>query len=376
MSTGVEERVHKSSPLTQAVAEAIGISRMIRLGGIDLMRLHRYFQSPKKKDLAIPDDAEVIAILIPGFSGPGTTMDWLAQRLTRDKVYAMTWGDHTNFGPFPHIVDHLYELIKDVSEHTNKKVVLIGHSLGGVYALHANRLFPEYVEGAITLGSPCETTLEGLAEATVLGKAAQLLANEYVHVILHKEMILNWGPESSKDNPQGWRFAVAASLDNIVDAFSTLLEDDERTRSVIVKSDHCGLPTNGLIARMVDTVIRTGDVHVDFSDSINKRLLTRDDLHKVNGLPQYVKVLNHMTRGHRHRMKILHGVVDNARDAGQELLINAPKNALDLLTRPLLDPQGATNNARVILPEGVVHLDDARQLLRQPVIPMPAVAHR
>ena len=363
MSADILEREHHSSPWSNAVAELVGISRMVRLGGIDLIHPHRYFIPPKKLDIKIPEGTEHIAILIPGFMGPGTSLDWLANKLSKDGVYAITWGDHTNFGPFPHIIDNLFELIKEVSEKSGKKVVLIGHSLGGSYASHANHMFPEYVEGAITLGSPIQTTLEGLADATVMGRAATLLANEYVHFLLHEGIVTSWGPESAKEDPEGYRLAVAASLDTIVDSFACLLNESDKTRNVIVKSDHCGLPTNELVVRMIDKVIRSGNVHIDFGEKINQRLLDFDDLEKVNGLPSSVKVFNHFLRGHRRRMKQLTEFLESAKSQGIHYVSNAPRALVDATTRPLLDPIRAEENAdpeTIVFPTNVVDLDSER----------------
>ncbi|HMS25703.1 MAG TPA: alpha/beta hydrolase, partial [Acidimicrobiia bacterium] len=370
MSTDISTAEHHSPPLPQAFAELVGLIQMVKHGGVKPHALRQYL-IPEKPDVVIPKGTEYVAILIPGFLGPGTSMEWLAKRLSRDKVFAMTWGDHGNIGPFPHIIDPLFELIQEVSERSGKKVVLVGHSLGGTYALHANHLLPQYVQGAITLGSPIQTTIEGLAEATVLGRAASLLANEYIQQLLHDGIISSWAPEHTKPDPEGYRLAIAASLDSIVDAFACLLHESENTRNVIVKSDHVGLPSNELVARMIDAVVRSGDVHVDFGEKVNNRLLTMEDLERVNGLSSTVKVLNHMTRGHRRRMKALETLLEEVGTTGLNLVSNIPTSAFDAvgtvlreaqsaglhlvglpqevleaLTRLTLDPQQAAENAR------------------------------
>ncbi len=363
MSTDISAREFTHSPWSHVIAELVGLSRMVRLGLINPLKLHNYLV-PQRQEVVIPKGTEHLVILLPGFSAPGTSMDWMAKRLTHDKVFAMTWGDHANIGPFPHIIDPLFELIKEASEKSGLKVVLVGHSLGGCYALHANHLFPEYVQGAVTLGSPIQTSIEDLAEATVLGHAATLLANEYIQKLLHEGIVSSWAAEHTKSQPEGFRLAVGATFDTIVNVYATLLHDADNTRSAIVKSDHVGLASNELVARMIDAVVRSGDVNVDFGAKVNARLKTIEDLETINGFGSVERILNHMLRNHRYRMKIFERMIDELKTTGLDLISNAPAKAIDTLTNPFFDPFGSVENAKPgrngcrpsQLPHGVVDL--------------------
>jgi pimeloyl-ACP methyl ester carboxylesterase len=59
-----------------------------------------------------------------------------------------------NFGVRVDLINGFAKLIRKVSDESNQKVTLIGHSLGGVLSKELAKMFPAHVEQVISLGSP------------------------------------------------------------------------------------------------------------------------------------------------------------------------------------------------------------------------------
>jgi hypothetical protein len=65
------------------------------------------------------------------------------------------WDNGVNLGFDEATAQHLKKRLRQVfDENDGKKVTLVGHSLGGVYARELAREFPDMVRGVITLGTP------------------------------------------------------------------------------------------------------------------------------------------------------------------------------------------------------------------------------
>lgn len=114
--------------------------------------LHRASPKPDRKKPVLS---------IPGFSGPEFTLAPMTRYLRKLGFDAQTWGLGTNRGPKNGGLDHMDEIaammadkIVNMATHSEEKVSLIGHSLGGIYARELARRFPEHIDRVITLGSP------------------------------------------------------------------------------------------------------------------------------------------------------------------------------------------------------------------------------
>jgi esterase/lipase len=94
-------------------------------------------------------------LLIPGFTAnDGMTLP--LRDALREKGYnAQAWGGGRNLGLNDKTANHLREKIEKLfKENGNRKVTLIGHSLGGFYARELAREFPHMVRDVITIGTP------------------------------------------------------------------------------------------------------------------------------------------------------------------------------------------------------------------------------
>ena len=95
-----------------------------------------------------------VVILLPGFAtGPGR-MRYMARQLERAGHTVKRWGRGHNLGATEDIVDTLAERVCDVHRRYGQKVVLIGWSLGGVFAREVAKDQPDCVAKVISMGSP------------------------------------------------------------------------------------------------------------------------------------------------------------------------------------------------------------------------------
>ncbi|WAT17790.1 alpha/beta fold hydrolase [Aurantiacibacter sp. MUD11] len=101
-----------------------------------------------------PAGSPKVVILLPGFATGPWRMRYMAQQLERAGHKVKRWGMGYNFGPTPENFRQLGDRLCSVRERYGQDVVLIGWSLGGVFAREVAKLHPECVERVITLGTP------------------------------------------------------------------------------------------------------------------------------------------------------------------------------------------------------------------------------
>jgi len=113
-----------------------------------LARFHKSFGRLGERG---PEDGPKLMVL-PGFvAGDRTTLG--LQRALAEAGYRVAgWGLGTNRGATPETLDKLVSQIEAFGR--GEKVILLGWSLGGVFAREAAKLRPDLVEKVVTMGSP------------------------------------------------------------------------------------------------------------------------------------------------------------------------------------------------------------------------------
>lgn len=92
-------------------------------------------------------------LVIPGFLGSDLSTGRLRRFLKKIGYTPYAWGLGRNYGDISQL-NILLEQIGSLYEKHQKKVSLIGWSLGGVYARQLAKAKPELVRQVITMGSP------------------------------------------------------------------------------------------------------------------------------------------------------------------------------------------------------------------------------
>ena len=94
-------------------------------------------------------------LVIPAF----TSNDWptspLRRALKRQGYKAYAWKGGLNLGITEETMKHVHTRLKKIyEENGNRKVTIIGHSLGGFYARALAQEFPEMVRAVVTIHTP------------------------------------------------------------------------------------------------------------------------------------------------------------------------------------------------------------------------------
>lgn len=93
-------------------------------------------------------------IIIPGFMGSDVLSLRLRRTLAIAGYEARGWGMGVNTGLRQDTIDRLLALLVETQAATGRPVVLVGWSLGGIFAREVAKLRPELVERVVTLASP------------------------------------------------------------------------------------------------------------------------------------------------------------------------------------------------------------------------------
>ena len=93
-------------------------------------------------------------LVIPGYSVGDTPTTPLRAYLHSLGHDARGWGLGTNAGDVDEAVERMIPRLAQLAETAERRVTLIGWSLGGVIARELTRHVPEHVERVVTLGTP------------------------------------------------------------------------------------------------------------------------------------------------------------------------------------------------------------------------------
>ena len=90
--------------------------------------------------------------MIPGFVASDKTCNELRQSLCEAGWRTYPWDLGLNKGAHPDVLRHLRQRLEVI--HDGRPVLIVGWSLGGLFAREIAREVPELVQAVVTLGSP------------------------------------------------------------------------------------------------------------------------------------------------------------------------------------------------------------------------------
>lgn len=125
--------------------------RFLREASYPLSPLTRQFR--RKPNITRAGNPQVVLVL-PGFLAHPVTMRYLASQIERAGHIAHHWDLGINLGPTEARLQLLDAQIARMYERHNQPIVLLGWSLGGLFARELAKRQPELVAKVITLGSP------------------------------------------------------------------------------------------------------------------------------------------------------------------------------------------------------------------------------
>jgi pimeloyl-ACP methyl ester carboxylesterase len=93
-------------------------------------------------------------LLVPGFLAGDYTLGWMARHLREQGHRTYRTGIFANIGCLEEGTQALERRLERIAERRDRKVVVVGHSLGGMMARGLAARRPDLVSGIVTMGSP------------------------------------------------------------------------------------------------------------------------------------------------------------------------------------------------------------------------------
>jgi pimeloyl-ACP methyl ester carboxylesterase len=196
-------------------------------------------------------------LLIPGFMAGDATLypfaNWLRAR--GHQVYFS--GILANTDCPRRAVDRLGRILTELSAKTKGKLVIIGHSLGGIYARELARRFPTLVDQVILMGSPIHEPhnhsnpfVKMLASLTQRITGANCNCPGYLPDVCGINQV---GP------PPGIRETLIYSKSDGVVDWESCIEVGPAIKALEVKSTHMGIPYSLDTLKIIRERIETTD---------------------------------------------------------------------------------------------------------------------
>jgi len=167
-------------------------------------------------------------MLLPGFATHPIRMRYMAQQLERAGHKVKRWGLGFNLGPTEQNLALLEQRLMELRARYGRPVVLVGWSLGGLFARELARRHPDIVAKVVTMGSP----FSGNPRANNAWRLYHLVTGHAVEA-----------PPIDADlsaKPPVPTVALWSPRDGIISARSSRGRAGERDREVALRCTHLG----------------------------------------------------------------------------------------------------------------------------------------
>ncbi len=181
-------------------------------------------------------------LLIPGFMAADASLYPLGARLRSQGHRVFYAGIWLNADCPAKTLERLCKRIRELSLQTGRKVAIIGHRLGGVYARELARMEPTLVEQVFLLGSPVKHALGNTTPCLRPFVAAM----RFMHGRCMEDVSLPCKtcgldlPEAAPDVPET---CIYTKSDGVVE-WHSCIDEGPKVECVEVDSSHCGIPLN------------------------------------------------------------------------------------------------------------------------------------
>ncbi|MCJ2183096.1 alpha/beta hydrolase [Novosphingobium sp. 1949] len=184
-------------------------------------------------------------MLLPGFGAHPKRMRAMAEALAEAGHAVHEWGLGFNLGPTPENFAFLMRRVARLARDHRQPVVLVGWSLGGLFAREIARREPALVAKVITMGTP----FSGDPRANNAWRAYQVITGHSVDAP-PVECALGVKPPVPT-------IALWSPRDGVIHPRSAKGWPSERDRAVAIRCSHLGFASD---ARVIGEVLRQIDV--------------------------------------------------------------------------------------------------------------------
>ncbi|MET0997851.1 MAG: alpha/beta fold hydrolase [Marmoricola sp.] len=202
-------------------------------------------------------------LLVPGFMAGDTTLKAMSVFLRHQGFRTYRAQILVNAGCTRQAADRLERRLESIAVKRNRKVTIVGHSLGGMLARGLAARRPDLVEGIVSLGSP---VLAPGAIHRVLAWDAQMLAKltrAGFGGMMGADCFggecarLSWEESQVPLDPDLGFTAIYSKRDGIVDWRACL---DPAAEQVEVRTSHCGMAVDPIVMDHVLSALRDQQV--------------------------------------------------------------------------------------------------------------------
>lgn len=174
-------------------------------------------------------------VVFPGM-GASDRSTLLLRRFLRKLGYRVYgWEQGLNLGPRHGVLARCRDRVHEINERYDRKVTLIGWSLGGVYAREMAKLEPDRVRQVVTLASP----FAGSPHATNAYPLFRLLTGHHVH---HEPGLL----DRIREAPPVPTTSIFSKTDGIVSWICSVQHPTPRAENIQLAASHFGIGFNPL----------------------------------------------------------------------------------------------------------------------------------
>jgi triacylglycerol lipase len=198
-------------------------------------------------------------LLVPGFMAGDTTLTAMARFLRAEGLRTYRSQIHVNAGCTREAADRLERRLESIAIRRDRKVTIVGHSLGGMLARGLAARRPDLVEGIVAMGSP--VLAPGAIHRLLAWDAAMLakLTRAGVRGLMSEDCVggecarLSWEESQLALDPGVAFTAIYSRRDGIVDWRACL---DPAATTVEVRTSHCGMAVDPIVMDHVLEALR------------------------------------------------------------------------------------------------------------------------
>ncbi len=198
-------------------------------------------------------------LLVPGFMAGDGTLRAMSLHLRDEGFRTYRAQFHVNAGCTREAADRLERRLESIAVRRDRKVTIVGHSLGGMLARGLAARRPDLVEGIVAMGSP--VLAPGAIHRLLAWDAAMLakLTRAGVRGLMSADCVggecarLSWEESQAPLDPDVAFTAIYSKRDGIVDWRACL---DPAATAVEVRTSHCGMAIDPLVMDHVLAALR------------------------------------------------------------------------------------------------------------------------
>lgn len=209
--------------------------------GIELAEL---VASPVYYGLGVPRGDGHQVLLLPGFMGSDSYLSILSAWLRRTGYRPALSGISINAGSLQWLLRQVERRCESLAEKQGRRITVIGHSLGGVFARVIAVSRPDLVEDVVALGSPLVGNVRAAAHPMVRALGELLIVGSRDEEDRTMELLARPLPENVR------LVSVYTRQDAVVD-YRSCLDPDPRAVCHEVHGTHVGLAWNARVYRII-----------------------------------------------------------------------------------------------------------------------------